>query len=974
MACQIHLFLFGFPRMERAGQPVQVDTRKAIALLAYLAVTKEAVSRDSLAALLWPDYNQVSARAALRRTLSVLNKAMGEGCLEIERERVRISGVDAVWTDVDVFEEGITRAEELRRTGVVDWLDVLVKTLHIVHDRFMAGFSLRDSSEFDDWQYFQSERLTGDLTLALEKLVIGYTDQEKYEQAAGYANQWLRLDPLREEAHRWLMMLFALSGQRSSALLQYRECVRTLDQELGVAPLAETTELYQAILENRFVEEYSNAHSKTKKAAPIFPSFESHPNHFSKVPTEEDRLPLVGRAADWKVLQDVYERSRSRGNVVVLEGEAGIGKTRLAIDFTDWAERQGAEVIRLRCYEGEMGLAYGPFVSGLAGILARGETKNVLKSVSPQALADASLLVPEIAAAAPGLPEPPSFEGPGAQSRFFESLRQLFLGILAGSQTGILALDDIQWADTASLDLLGYLIRRLDAFRVFVLLTYRNDSNRDNDRLQNIFAPAFRSGWITRHVLSRLDAEDISRLVDTIALKRTVPPDLRERLYHETEGLPFFAVAYLESVLAGNQWNLPPSVRGLLQQRVTSVDETARQLLSAAAVIGRSFDFSTLREVSGRSDLETVGGVESLVAAGLVVQRLENGENRDVMFDFSHEKLRDLVYAETSLVRRRLLHRRIAEIYSGPGSRRESGAAASLAAYHYQMAGQNSLAAEYYELAGDHARQLYANREALAHYQAALAAGGSNPARLHEVIGDLHTLHGEYEAAITSYEAAASMAKSECLAGLDRKLGNVRARLGEWELAESHYIRALESGHKDCRMVEQAGIYADWSQAAFQLGRRVQANALAQEALSRASSSGDTLSLAQAYNTLGILARREGIEAEAIEYLHQSLNAAEAGNSLVSQIAALNNLALVYYDMGSISAAIDLNQQALKLCGQIGDRHREAALLNNLADLYHATGRREEAIEFLKKAVVIFTEIGTDSGNMKPEIWKLSEW
>jgi DNA-binding SARP family transcriptional activator len=974
MACQIHLFLYGFPRMERAGQVVQVDTRKAIALLAYLAVTKEAVSRDNLAALLWPDYDQVSARAALRRTLSVLNKAMGEGCLEIERERVRISLVNGVWTDVDVFEADMTHAEELRQRGSDAWLDVLVKTLHIAHDRFMAGFSLRDSSEFDDWQYFQSERLNGDLALALEKLVIGYTDRENYEQAAVYANQWLRLDPLREEAHRWLMMLFALSGQRSSALLQYRECVRTLDQELGVAPLAETTELYQAILENRFVKEYQTAHSNTYKALPTFSINETHPTLFPKGPIEEYRLPLVGRTEDWKVLLDAYNHTQTRGNVVVLEGEAGIGKTRLAFDFTDWAESQGAPVIRLRCYEGEMGLAYGPFVSGIAGFLARGEIKNALKSVSPQALADASLLVPEIAAAAPGLPEPPSFEGPGAQSRFFESLRQLFLGILDGPQTGILALDDIQWADTASLDFLGYLIRRLDACRVFFLLTYRNDSNRENSRLQNIFAPELRSGWITRHVLSRLDAADITRLVDTVSMKKDVPKDLSDRLYQETEGLPFFAVEYLESVLAGNQWNLPPSVKSLLQQRVTSVDETARQLLSAAAVIGRSFDFSTLHEVSGRSDLETVGGLEALVAAGLVVQHLENGESRDVIFDFSHEKLRDLMYEETSLVRRRLLHRRIAEIFSGPGSRRESGTAASLAAYHFKMAGQDAQAAEYYELAGDHARQLYANQEALAHYQAALAAGGSNPARLHEGIGDLHTLHGEYEAAITSYETAASMAKTECLAGLDRKLGNVHARLGEWELAESHYIRALESGREDCGMVEQAGIYADWSQAAFQLGQRAQANELAREALSKASSSGESLSLAQAYNTLGMLARREGNNEDALEYLHQSLNAAETGNSLVSQIAALNNLALVYYDMGSLSSAIDLNQQALKLCSQIGDRHREAALLNNLADLYHAIGRGEESIEFLKKAVVIFTEIGTDSGSMKPEIWKLSEW
>ena len=248
------LYLLGSPRLERDGQPVELDTRKALALLAYLAVSGQVHSRDALAGLLWPDYDQVHARGALRRTLSTLQKALGEPLLEVSRERLRLNPGQPFWCDALEFRRLVAEnAAHHPTTGQLCDLcrEKLDQALALYRGDFLAGFALRDSPTFDDWQYLESESFRRELAGALEKLERHALAAGEHEAAIHFAHRWLALDPLREEAHRALMESYALSGQRNAALRQYRECVRTLDQELGVPPLEETNRLYQAILENR---------------------------------------------------------------------------------------------------------------------------------------------------------------------------------------------------------------------------------------------------------------------------------------------------------------------------------------------------------------------------------------------------------------------------------------------------------------------------------------------------------------------------------------------------------------------------------------------------------------------------------------------------------------------------------------------------------------------------------------------------
>src|SRR5205823_212320 len=182
---------------------------------------------------------------------------------------------------------------------------------------------------------------------------------------------------------------------------------------------------------------------------------------------------------------------------------------------------------------------------------------------------------------------------------------------------------------------------------------------------------------------------------------KTLPQGLVERLYSETEGLPFFLVEYLTALTTGvltadnDDWSLPGGVRDLLHSRLIDVSETGWQLLNTAAVIGRSFDFDTLREASGRSEEETVIALEELMAKGIVEEVRSGTGDRALTYDFGHEKLRSLVYEETSLARRRLLHRRVAEVLVNRTRGYREGALASRITHHYQQVGNEQAAAEY---------------------------------------------------------------------------------------------------------------------------------------------------------------------------------------------------------------------------------------------------------------------------------------
>jgi len=451
--------------------------------------------------------------------------------------------------------------------------------------------------------------------------------------------------------------------------------------------------------------------------------------------------------------------------------------------------------------------------------------------------------------------------------------------------------------------------------------------------------------------------------------------DLVNRLYAETDGLPFFLMEYLAALPPSDyvpgrnedeQWPLPRGIRDLLQARLSPLSQVGRQLLGAAAVIGASFELDSVRAVSGRSEDEAVAALEEVIERGFVVE--QSASDSDPLYDFSHDKVRELVYEQTSAARRRLLHARVADALAGGVRRGTGNGRPGVVARHYQAAGDLGESAEWYLRAGDEARNLYANGEALSHYGAALAYGHPRIGDLHEAMGDLHTLAGEYRRALDSYEAAAAHpSAAPALARSEHKIGNVHHRVGKLDLADSHYEAALASAPEEAL---RARITADQSLTAHRRGDDPHAAELGREALRLAEGAEDLIALAQAHNILGMVA---GGGADAVAELESSLGFAEAAGDPAARVAALNNLALAHRVAGDTAHAQELTEQALALCATLGDRHREAALRNNLADLLHGLGRHERAMEELKRAVALFAEVG-EPGELQPAIWRLIDW
>jgi DNA-binding SARP family transcriptional activator len=614
----VNVRLFGAPTMERDGRALSVDTRKALALLAFLAVPARGVTpqphtRDVLAALLWPDLDQARARAALRRTLSPLLKAVGDAILDVSRETLWVTPEAAIWIDVLAFRRLLAAAaahEHEAETTCPTCLSLLEEAVRLYRGDFMAGFTLRDSPEFDEWQYFTGEGLRRELDGVLERLVAGYTAQGQLEQAVDSARRWLALDPLREEAHRTLMQLYAWSEQREAALRQYQECVRVLDRELGVAPLAETIQLNEAIKENRLPPLPVRAAAAPQPAALATPPAGEH--------ADAAAFPLVGRDEEWAALLQAYERARAAGAFVVLGGEAGIGKTRLAEELLAHLRGRGAAVVAVRCYPEEAELAYGPWVEALRAAVELLAAGDRLQQVAPQWLGEAARLAPELALRRPDLPAAGPLEDPGAQSRFFAGVTHTLGALAHDGAPAVLYFDDLQWADAASLDLLTFLVRRLQEQQLLLLATVQADEAGPERRLQRLLAALEPEGQVQTVTLRRLPAAAVGELV------RATGRDEMDaaRLYEESEGLPLFVVAYLAGQEADGGLSpappgeLPPTVRQLLLARLQGLPDAALQLLQAAAVIGRRFAFDTVRAASGRSEEEVVAALEALLERG----------------------------------------------------------------------------------------------------------------------------------------------------------------------------------------------------------------------------------------------------------------------------------------------------------------------------------------------------------------------
>jgi predicted ATPase/DNA-binding SARP family transcriptional activator len=320
----LRLFLFGSPRVEFQGETRNITLRKALALLVYLVVTRQEHSRDHLATMFWPNDNQTKARGNLRRALSRLNTALDENQLDITRESVQISSNTVPAVDIDAFHNCLSECLSHGHPGektCPDCMPLLEEAAAIYSSDFMLGFSLPDCPTFDDWQFFQTEELRQALSSTLERLVNGFSSSGDFTSALPYATRWVALDPLHEPAQRKLMETYALSGQDSAALRQYKKYEQLINQELDIPPGDEIRALYEAILAKRYT-----ADSAAEAAMPSLPSQRVPPRHNLPIlPTQ-----FIGRDQELEAIRSLlFDDPRCR--LLTLVGPGGIGKTRLGI-------------------------------------------------------------------------------------------------------------------------------------------------------------------------------------------------------------------------------------------------------------------------------------------------------------------------------------------------------------------------------------------------------------------------------------------------------------------------------------------------------------------------------------------------------------------------------------------------------------------------------------------------------------------
>jgi DNA-binding SARP family transcriptional activator/tetratricopeptide (TPR) repeat protein len=937
-----------------AGRPVRVDTRKALAIVALLAAESRPFARDELAAMFWPESDDQAARGALRRTLSSLRAAVGDTGVIIERTQVAL---DPAVASVDL-------AELERMAGSMRIAD-LESAANLARGPFLAGFTIRDSPGFDEWQAARAVRVERQVGDVLDRLAVARVGAGDLGGAVEAARRRVALDALDELGQRRLIEFLARSGDRVGAIRQYRDLVGLFDRELGVAPLRETAELYEAIRDGA-MEEWSATGAIPATAARSGPGAGTSP-------TAEGRplvVPTVGRDAELAAVAAAWGASATDGRVVLLEGEAGIGKTRLADEASTAVRAAGGVVLAARGYPGESAIAYGPVAELLRAGLATDEGTRRFGGLDETVRIEVGRLVDLPASVRPSTGSVVTVSDPGsARLRFLEAVATSLTALVAGSVPGMIWIDDVHLVDDPSREALAYLARRLAGRPLLLLLAWRQE---DLTPAGAATADALaRRPDATSIGLRRLDRDEIAAIVRAARSGR-VDDALIDGYAADSEGLPLHLVAALESGEPPGS-AVPRGVQALFGERIATVGETAAQVLSAAAVIGRSFDLTIVGQSSGRSEEETVQAIEELTRRGIIREVHQPADPR-LRYDFTHGRMRDAAYEATSLARRRLLHRRTADaIRSEPASvGRDELTRSALIAGHEREAGRALEAMEAFVDAADHAEAVFANRQAIDHLEASLALGNPEAAVAHARIGELRARLGDYPAAIAALETAAALTDPSGLSAIEVALGRVQRRRGDLPAAASHLdgVLALPDLPESLR----ARALVERSIVALRAGDLETAGEAATAAREASDRVGDAHLAGLAERLTGLVAEDRGDLTTARAALERSLSLAEDDPDPTASIAARTALGLALAAGGSVDDGVLTMDSALELCRRIGDRHLEAAVENHLADVLHDAGRVDESMTHLKRAVGLFAEIGEGAPEPDPGIWTLAAW
>ena len=639
------------------------------------------------------------------------------------------------------------------------------------------------------------------------------------------------------------------------------------------------------------------------------PTASIHAPPDSVIGATSDATPFVGRTHEYGLLIGLITRlTVGTGYTVLIEGEPGIGKSRLLRELARYVHPQELPTLATNCYEIERATPYQPVINLVTRALDR-VSDTALRSLAPVSLAELAALVPEIGERVPDLPQLSNDFPEARQARLSRAVDQL-VEASRGGRPAVLMVDDIQWADDASMQVLHYLARHVAQRPVLVIYAYRDEAIDSDERFAQLIESLRREANARRVPLARLGYADTESIVAALADANPDTPGLAARLHRETEGNPFFLMSILQSLsegetqlgprVSGAPGLLPDALRAAVRVRLAHVPKSIRPLLDTAAVLGRRFDFDTLLDVTREPEAQLLEAVEALVKRRLLREEPEGG-----VYDFSHDKLREVVYRDIGGARRRFLHRSVAETLERRGEDTTHERDAQLAE-HYERAHVWSKALHYLTLAAEHSQKLFAMRDALHWLDRAIALSESHP---------------------ESLDAQQRLALSE-------QRGAARAQAGQTQGAVADMRRVIE-------VLRAGGERAKTRDALIQLGmayRRAdqyeEATACLTEALAESRAMDDKRHAADTLYHLGTVAWSTGQNDQAIGFHQQAVEiCARTGFTDLVAVQAWHGRGEAHFANAEPAAAITCYTRSLELARGIGDKSYES---ENLMMIGHA--------------------------------------
>ena len=700
----LRLAVLGTPEVFHDGTRLTFALRKAQALLLYLAVEGGMHSRNKLTTLLWPDSEPRDARRSLRNALTPLRSVLSDAAassythLISEGDLLGLNRQAPLELDLDVVQQAYQQALRLstappQSQGAIP-IENLQQALTLVRGPFLDGFWLGEETPFDEWVLQQQRQWQMRLQMLYDRLSCWQEATGELEQSKATLTSWLALDPLSEEAARRLMRLHLAVGDASAAWEVYSALRSRLAQQLRFKPSPETVALADRI----------RASATSRRGGPAVPASPA-----ASQPPGELVAPLIGRASAFSQLVAGYQQLRQgQAHGLLLVGEAGIGKTRLAHEFVSWARAQGADVLIGHAFEMKVHLPYQPLIEALRERL---EGENAPEDLLEDLwLAELSCLLPELRVRYPDLP-PATGAELMARMRLFEAVVRL-LDVLARRAPLVLLLEDLDWIDEASLDLLRYLAHawREHGTRALLLLTVRREGLQLKAALATQLVDLGRylpltevslqplSQAETRQLLQALvreqepaSAHDLNPRLQSLAVrpsKRQIEA-LGDFLFAQTGGQPLYLLETLK-LLCERMWLvpqpggdgtwrlepsmdlataftqeqsrrelLPASVRAQVRARLAKLSPAAQQVVMASAVLGRQ---TTAHELWLVADVGVQAGIEALeeaVRSG-ILREVVSGNGHPASYGFAQELMRQVVLTELGEVRREVLSQRAA--------------------------------------------------------------------------------------------------------------------------------------------------------------------------------------------------------------------------------------------------------------------------------------------------------------------------